>query len=125
MAKDEVRSFFEILDWTLKLTPNQALQFRHDLADYEKEQNVAYISSIEQIGLDRGLEQGLEQGEVRGLRKGILAVLQGRFGIVEHNLAARVESLDGLEYLKDLMAQAVMVPTVQEFEDLLNSPRGR
>jgi hypothetical protein len=119
MEKEEVRSFFEVLDWILKLTSSQALQFRSELAEYEKEINVAYISSIEQIGLEQGLEKGLEKGlargEVRGLQQGVLTVLEGRFGTLNHELVRKIESVQNSQELKDLMLQAVQISTLEVF----------
>ena len=127
----EVRSFFEILDWILKLKPAQTLQFQRELAHYEQELDAAYISSIEQIGIDKGLEkgrregleqgleQGLERGLEQGLRRGLFTLLSSRFGPIKPEIIQTIESIKRTKVLENLMKIAVKAGSLEEFMNFL------
>jgi hypothetical protein len=110
MTGPEIRSFYELLDWVLKLTPKQALHFREDLANYEKENDVAHISSIEQIGLDQGLEQGC--------RNSLILVLESRFGNLPSELQ-QILSETSADSLSTLTRHAATSGSLEEFSRYL------
>lgn len=47
-----------------------------ELQQYEEQQVMRYVTSVERIGIKKGLQQGLQQGEIRILRR----QLTRRFG---------------------------------------------
>jgi len=67
-------------------------------------------------GLEKGLSQGLEKGEIRGIRQGILAVVQVRFPGLGKIARAKVEQINSLPLLQDLLDRISQVQTIQEAE---------
>ncbi|MGK7888486.1 MAG: DUF4351 domain-containing protein [Leptolyngbyaceae cyanobacterium] len=53
----------EFIDWLIDLPEPLETIFQQELAQFEEERTMRYISTIEQQGIEQGLEQGLEQGE--------------------------------------------------------------
>lgn len=109
---DEIRSLYELLDWVLKLTARQALQFQEELAHYEQELGEVHISSIQRLGLEEGLEKGMEQGLEQGLEQALLTVLETRFGAVTDDLRAQICNLDSPEILLKLTGTAATASTL-------------
>jgi predicted transposase/invertase (TIGR01784 family) len=50
--------------------------FRDDLEEYERENQMPYVTSIERMGIEKGIEQGIEQGEDRATQKIALNMLR-------------------------------------------------
>ncbi len=63
---------------------------------------------------EKGLSQGLEKGEIRGIRQGILAVVQVRFPGLGKIARAKVEQINSLPLLQDLLDRISQVQTIQE-----------
>ena len=77
-------------------------------------------SSFAQYLTRQGIEQGLEQG----LQESILSVLEIRFSLsVSHPLADRIEGVDDVQRLKELLRRAVQVSSLDEFSQLLDQER--
>lgn len=55
--RPRVLKMLRLIDGLLKLEPPYSLQFLEKLAQYETEDQMPYISPIEQIGFDKGLEE--------------------------------------------------------------------
>jgi hypothetical protein len=56
-------------------------QLWHDVDDFDAEKRMGYVTSFEQIGIEKGIANGIEKGIETGLRQGELlgqAALLGR-----------------------------------------------
>ncbi len=66
-----------------------------------------YVTSVEQIGIEKGLLQGMQQGLVQGRAEGeayaLRRLLQKRFGPLSEDVLARLQtaSIDELELWLD------------------------
>ncbi|MBC6419792.1 MAG: hypothetical protein GDA44_14015 [Prochloron sp. SP5CPC1] len=58
-------------------------------------------------------------GMVQNARESAIAVLETRFEIVPKQLQDMVNTLENLQKLKELLRQAVTVPSLEEFEEIL------
>lgn len=104
LSKKEIRDFFRLIDWVLRLTPKREKIFWKRLEKMEKETKMPFITSVERIGIEKG-------------RRGtILDVLATRFGVVPPNLAKKLEGISDLERLKELSRLAVTAAKLKEFE---------
>jgi hypothetical protein len=72
-----------------------------------------------QEGREQGLEQGLEQGREQAhrddldvLRKTLLQRLGLRFGPVQDNVRERLDAIDSMERLADLIAESAVAPSL-------------
>ncbi|WP_153044051.1 hypothetical protein [Kerstersia gyiorum] len=55
---------------------------------------MAYISSVERIGIRKGLQQGLKQGRNEGMAGLLRALLETRFGPLSDADLARLQQAD-------------------------------
>ena len=84
-----------------------------------------------QQGLQQGIEQGWEQGWEKGLQKGkvlayleksrdaVLEVLRTRFIIIPDETVFALDGITQPAMLSDLLKQAVLTNSLQEFNDVL------
>ena len=67
-------------------------------------------------------ELGIEQGERKGVLGSLLDVLESRFQTSEvHALKPALENIEGIQYLRELLREAVQVSTLDEFKRILAS----
>lgn len=90
-----VRQLFLFIDGILALPPALDEQFWQSLANFEEERNVAYISSVERIGIKKGLTQGLETGRHEGMAGLLREQLEVRFGPLSAADLQRLQLADG------------------------------
>lgn len=74
MTRPQVQGLFRLLDWVLALPAPLEYTFKQDLARFEKEKSMPYITSVERIcrkeGREAGLKEGLKEGRQAGLKDG-------------------------------------------------------
>lgn len=83
---EQIRAFYRLLDWVLVLPPNMSYDFQAELTRYEEELQVAYITTAERIGREKGLEEGRKEG----LRRALTETVLERWGV---NVADRLATL--------------------------------
>ena len=99
--RQDIIKLYRFLDWILELPKDLKQAFHEELAQYEQERPMQYVTDIERMGEARGEARG----EVRQ-RSFILRQLTRRIGIVPENLGDRIQglSIDQLEILgEDLL----------------------
>jgi hypothetical protein len=56
--RQDIINLFRFIDWVLDLPENLKRSFRDELAEYERERQMPYVTSIERMGIEQGIEQG-------------------------------------------------------------------
>ena len=92
---DELREIFRIIDWMMHLRRDLSHRFDLELSNFEKEQHMPYVTSIERNAEERGLERGLEEGLERGREQGSVTLLLRQLTRLCGSLPADVEQQIG------------------------------
>ena len=80
------------------------------------------IQHFTELGIEQGIEQGIERGERKGILGSLLDVLESRFQTSEvHALKPTLENIEEIQHLRELLREAVQVPTLDEFKRILAS----
>ncbi len=85
-------------------------KFWADLNEYEEENKMEYVTSVERIGIRKGIAIGHEQGQHEGLLEGIGLTLETKFGNPGVRLLPKARGLD--------------VSELREFVRFLTNARG-
>ena len=88
-SKETIIWLYRFLDWVLMLSPPLALEYKDKLIEFEEEQKMQYVTSIERIGIAKGLQQGLQQGSARIA----LQLFQHRFGAPDEVIQTQIRAL--------------------------------
>jgi len=129
-SKQEVLNLLHFIDWMMTLSKELTQQLNQQIADYEEEQKMRYVTTFERGGIEKGIKLGIQQGIQQGMQKGIqqgaierqreniLGVLQVRFQNVSLPtfIVQQVNSIDDLALLKKLFNLSVLVESVAKFE---------
>jgi predicted transposase YdaD len=109
-SRQEVIDLFRFIEWVMILPLELEKAFKNDLATYEEEKNMPYISNLEKESLAVGEARGLAVGEAKGRAAGktelVIQLLNRRTGKVSKEILAKIEALpiDRLEKLgEDLL----------------------
>ncbi len=108
-SRQEVIDLFRFIDWMLVLPEELKTRFQVQLERFEKETKMPYISSVEQMAMDRGHKKGVRKGVREGARKGVKkGVKKGRKAgmaiLLRDQLAQRFGALP--EWVEQRLKQA-------------------
>ncbi len=105
--KQQVIDLFSVLDWMMRLPEQLKRSLWHNIEVLEEQEKMRYVTSVEQIGIEKGLLQGLMQGRLEGEQSGeakaLRRLLQKRFGPLSDDVLTRLQaaSIDELELWLD------------------------
>ena len=99
--RSAIMNLFTFVDWVMLLPEATKVEFWQELKIYEEERKMPYITSVEQIGYDRGVQVGKE----RQARSIVLRLLSGKFGTIAPRLEEQIEGLpvEQLDMLTDAL----------------------
>jgi hypothetical protein len=60
-SRSDILNLFKFIDWVMILPRGLEPMFWKELATYEEENRMPYVTSVERIGIKKGIEQGIEQ----------------------------------------------------------------
>lgn len=95
----------------MRLPEAQEKLFWDEMAVFEKEEKMPYVTSVEKIGIEKGIQQGMQQGIQRGMRKGesfmFAKMIAKKFGEQPDRVLQIIAPLtaDQLEEMTDLFFQ--------------------
>ncbi len=112
-SREMVIQLFWLIDWMMILPEELKRQFQTEVYNYEEEKKMPYVTSIEQIGIEKGKQIGLTEGEqigiVKSAHESILTVLETRLENVPKNIVDAVSKIDNIQSLKQLTKTAVLI----------------
>ena len=101
---EQVRLAFRFVDWLLRLPDELRTQFAQELRTFEEERQMTYITSIEELGI--------EKGRIEGLREGIILALELKFGDAAQPIIAEIREVNDLGMIEQIMARIKTAPTL-------------
>ena len=114
LKKADILELYRLVDWLMKLPTELEARFRMQLYEYEQKQNMPYVTSIEQYGIDKGRAEG----QLMACRQNILDLVEVRFGAVPYDVRERVQAEADLARLRAWHRQAA---TCAKLEELITS----
>jgi predicted transposase YdaD len=115
-----VVNLFRFIDWVMILPEGLNREFWNELKQYEEERRMPYITSVEELGFERGHQAGRQEGRQEGERLLILRQLVRRVGVLPAGVQLKVESLS-LEQLETLGEALLDFTSMADLEGWLQS----
>jgi hypothetical protein len=78
--RSAILNLFRFIDWVLTLSEPSKRAFWEELRIYEEQRQMPYITSVEEIGYERGLQVGEETGGQKGQQALISFLLEQKLG---------------------------------------------
>ncbi|MEM9214707.1 MAG: DUF4351 domain-containing protein [Cyanobacteria bacterium P01_F01_bin.150] len=103
--RQDILELYLFIDWLIELPQPFEEEFQQELAKFEGEKEMQYISTIERQGIAKGIQQGLQQGIEQGERAIVLRLLNKRFSELSDTLIEQVNQMSSetLETLGDAL----------------------
>mgnify|MGYP006300831485 FL=1 len=95
----------------MTLPPELQRNFKTKINQYEEEQQMPFLSTLE--------EMAMETGAKSTGHKYIVNLLQKRFGELPESLIEILDKIDNLSVLDRLILETISVDSVEEFEGLV------
>ncbi|WP_017296270.1 hypothetical protein [Geminocystis herdmanii] len=115
-TKEMVIQLFRLIDWLMILPKELKEQFQTELINYEEENKMPYITSIEEIGM----EKGEQLGKLKNAKESVIEALEIRFENVPKTIVNSLNQINDLLYLKKLHKKAILIDSLVNFELLLH-----
>ncbi|TXT38844.1 MAG: hypothetical protein FD135_2635 [Comamonadaceae bacterium] len=82
--KQRIIDLIFVLDWMMKLPEHFKKQLCQNIDHLEQERKMAYVSSFEEVGIEKGMQAGIQAGRQEGIQTGeglaLQKLLTKRFG---------------------------------------------
>ena len=91
-GREHVLRLFRLIDWMMALSPELEPAFEQAMITLEQEHKMAFVTSIERLGEQRGLKKGLAQGKLEGETALLQRLLVRKFGPLPNTLQQRIHS---------------------------------
>ncbi|HAI68702.1 MAG TPA: cytosolic protein [Gammaproteobacteria bacterium] len=114
-SEREMWGLCAFLDWVFTLPNELTLQFDDFVKEYEEAKKMRYVTTWER----RGFNEGVELGILQKSREDITDILEVRFQQVPKTLEQKLDSFDDTSWLSQLHKKAVLVGSLEEFEQLI------
>jgi hypothetical protein len=97
-GRTDILRSYRFIDGLIALPEEMTTQFHQEIVSYEEERKVAYITTAERIGFEKGVQQGIQQGIEQGIQQGIR---QGLLKAIEMGLELKFGS-EGLRLYPEI-----------------------
>jgi hypothetical protein len=114
-SKEDILELFRLIDWLVQLPQEQEVEFRRQVAEYEAQKHMPYITSIERLGR----QEGWREGAIITRQHAVLDALEIRFGEVADAIRQRIEAVREEPRLRALHKSAIQAGSVEEFTQTL------
>ncbi len=106
-TRDRILQLFRLIEWMMVLPEELEGNFRTELRRYREENRMPHYASFELDAM------------AKNNRENVLEVLSTRFEVLPPDLNSRLNQIEDLTLLKQLIKRAVTVASVDEFEQML------
>jgi hypothetical protein len=93
-SKQRIIDLYRVIDWIMRLPSELDNRLRDGILELERRYAVAYLSSIERIGMEIGMQKGVEQGMQQGMQQGqaelLAALIAHRFGPIDGGIRSKL-----------------------------------
>lgn len=116
-SRSDVLNLFKFIDWAMILPEGLKRAFWSELKLYEEERQMPYVTSVEQIGYDRGIQESLERE-----RSLILRLLNRKVGSIDNRTLNRINALT-IEQLESLGEALLDFGSIDDLDNWLTGQR--
>lgn len=117
LTKFEIINLGKFIDKMMTLPPQLQLNFKTKLNQYEKEIQMPFLSTLEEMALEEGAKSGAKLTS----QKHIINLLQKRFGELPETLIHKVNQIEDISLLEELHLETISVNSLAEFEQLIEN----
>jgi predicted transposase YdaD len=111
----------KFIDKMMTLPPPLQTEFNDKLEQHEKELNMPFLSTIEEMAEERGEAKGKIKGARKTCQNNIIKILANRFDSVPELMSDSITKIDDMTILENLLLSSVSVNSLAEFQNLIDA----
>jgi flagellar biosynthesis/type III secretory pathway protein FliH len=116
--RQDILNLFRFIDWVITLPQDLEARFRQELEQYEREAQMPYVTSIEQMAKQEGMQEGRREGLREGLISGIELALELKFGSEGAQVLPEIAQIKDVDTLKAIQSGLRQVSTLAELRSI-------
>jgi hypothetical protein len=120
--RQDILNLFRFINWLMALPQELDRSFWQEVQQYQRERQMPYVTSLEQMWLNQGIQQGIEQGiqqeRLQGLRSAIELGLELKFGNEGLELLPEISQIEDIEMLQAIKSGIRTVNTLAELRSI-------
>jgi hypothetical protein len=114
-SPEDVRQLFRLIDWLMDLPPELQQDFRDEIAHWEEERHMPYVTSVDRLAI----AEGMAKERLEELQENIATLLESRFGTPGKRLTSRVRKINDLAQLRSIFQAIIKADSVAEARQAL------
>jgi hypothetical protein len=115
-TKEQILNLYRLIDWLIQLPEELKIEFRDQVAEYEEQQRMPYITSIEELGR-KGRQEGWPI--IRTPNDAVVDALEIRFGQVPDACRQAILAIRDEDRLRTLLQAAIQSGSIDDFVRVL------
>lgn len=117
-GRDIILKLFRVIDWMIRLPEALEEAFWQETREFEESTKMAYVTSVERIGIRKGLEQGRQEGRKEGESAMLLRLIERKFGAdIAQSCRIHIEQADA----DTLLIWSDRILTATRVEDIFDA----
>lgn len=116
LTKFEIINLGKFIDKMMTLPPQLQLNFKTKLSQYEEENKMPFLSTIEEMALEEGAKSGVKLTN----QKHIILALQSRFLEIPNSLIETINQIEDVSVLESLFVPSITINSLEEFQQLVD-----
>ena len=107
-TREKILQLFDLIDRLMALPPNLDLNFKTELKQFEDEQKMAYITSVQRIERSQTLQES------------VVKILKTRFQDAPSKLVEQINQIYEHDRLNQLLEEAITTRSISDFQQQLS-----
>jgi hypothetical protein len=114
-TKEQILNLYHLIDWLIQLPEELKIEFRDQVAEYEEQQRMPYITSIQELGRKEGHQEGWREGVISTRQNDVVDALEIRFGQVPDACRQAILAIRDEDRLRTLHHAAIQSGSIDDF----------
>jgi predicted transposase YdaD len=121
LTRFDIINLVKFIDKMMTLPPPLQTEFNDKLEQHEKELNMPFLSTIEEMAEERGEAKGEIKGARKTCRNNIIKILANRFDSVPELMSDSLKKIDDMTILENLLLASISVHSLAELQKLIDA----
>ncbi len=135
LERETVFNAYQFIEWIMALPKTLDEQLYYEVKQQKEIKGMGYITIAErkgmkeglkkgrkegiQKGIQKGIQEGIQKGKIEGLRQAIESVLEVKFNSVDEEIINRLNKINSVEKLEELLDAAKLTESTRAFKEKL------
>ncbi|WP_413171617.1 hypothetical protein [Anabaena azotica] len=121
LTRFDIINLVKFIDKMMTLPPPLQTEFNQKLEQHEKELNMPFLSTIEEMAEERGEAKGEIKGARKTCQNNIIKILSNRFNNVTKLMSESLKKIEDITILEKLLLSSINVNSLEEFQRLIDT----